>query len=438
MRGCWSFGALSNLVCGAAVLWAYTTTLASAASPSVPESVITLVHSNFSDYIEKHDSVLVEFYAPWCGHCQKLAPHYEAAAKELKDKQSPIVFAKVDASQENELSRKYEIAGYPSLKFFRSGKPEEYTGGRTKEAILKWLDDMTGPSVTLVDSLEAAKKVIEPAAVAFVGAFTSKDSSAMKLFESYADAHRSLGKFVAYVDPKVKESEQTVTVYRHEEGKAGKITVTTEEALNAFCTVEKLPLFGPINGDNYADYFAGDNHLVWFAGTDEHYKAAASLLRQVAKNYRSTHNFVWLSSTEFKDHAVTALGVSEFPALVLQRKDGRFVYSDHTFTDAKKIEKFLQDVDNGKIEKYLMSEEIPESNNEPIKVVVGKTFEQIVLQKDKHVLLEVYAPWCGHCKNFEPTYQEFAKKMADRKDLIVAKMDGTKNESPNENFTWSG
>lgn len=47
---------------------------------------------------------------------------------------------------------------------------------------------------------------------------------------------------------------------------------------------------------------------------------------------------------------------------------------------------------------FYKSEEIPAANNEPVKVVVGKTFNDIVLDETKDVLVEFYAPWCGHCK----------------------------------------
>lgn len=46
-----------------------------------------------------------------------------------------------------------------------------------------------------------------------------------------------------------------------------------------------------------------------------------------------------------------------------------------------------------------------------IQVVVAKNFEEIVNDPDRDVLIEFYAPWCGHCKNLEPKYKELAEKV---------------------------
>jgi protein disulfide-isomerase A1 len=76
----------------------------------------------------------------------------------------------------------------------------------------------------------------------------------------------------------------------------------------------------------------------------------------------------------------------------------------------------------------LKSAPIPENNDEPVKVLVGKNFKQEVLDSDKEVLVEFYAPWCGHCKNLAPHYDAAAKKLAVNPNIIIAKLDSTENE----------
>lgn len=99
--------------------------------PEVDEKdVVVLKERNFTDIVENNRFVMVEFYAPWCGHCQALTPEYAAAATELKSEN--VVLAKVDATEENELAHEYDVQGFPTIYFFIDGVHKPYTGQRTK------------------------------------------------------------------------------------------------------------------------------------------------------------------------------------------------------------------------------------------------------------------------------------------------------------------
>lgn len=71
-------------------------------------------------------------YSNRCGHCKRLAPEYEKAAKELSNRTPPIPLAKVDATAENDLATRFGVSGYPTLKIFRKGKAFDYNGPREK------------------------------------------------------------------------------------------------------------------------------------------------------------------------------------------------------------------------------------------------------------------------------------------------------------------
>lgn len=400
---------------------------------SSSSAVLQLTNANFDSFIKEHPNVLVKFYAPWCGHCKKLAPEYEAAAEILKSDGIPL--AKVDSTEEKELSERFEIRGFPTMYFFRNGKHEEYDGGRTKDSIVQWVKSMTGPAVkefdTKAEAVKAAKDKKD--GVTYLLITPSKDHESMRVWQKVADASRSKGAFLAVIDPKAKKS--VVEVYGH----GGVVYVAptellTEEALSDFIVAESTPLFAAINQDTYRAYATKTDNWFWFAGTKEDYDKVAEDMSKVARAHRKDINFVWLdaSNDQFKRHAESMFGMTSFPNSVLVMRHDKYKYEGpYTLKDAGK---FVKDVLDGKIEKFLLSEDIPEHNDEPVKVVVGKNFKDIVLQKDKDVFLEVYAPWCGHCKKFAPTWEELAIKLKNSKNLVIAKMDGIANEPPVEGF----
>ena len=117
-----------------------------------------------------------------------------------------------------------------------------------------------------------------------------------------------------------------------------------------------------------------------------------------------------------------------FPTAVVFSQTGEPLSWDEeaAFTDAS-FSSWLADVVAGTSKQWKKSEPVPESNDGPVKVVVGKTFEEIVLDKSKNVLLEFYAPWCGHCKNLEPTYKSVGEHFANTENVVIAKIDATAN-----------
>jgi len=161
-------------------------TIFASAEVQEDEGVLVLTEANFDSVIAQHEFILVEFYAPWCGHCKKLKPEYERAAATLKGLEKPVPLAKVDVTENAELGTRFGIQGYPTIKFFTNGSPIDFTGGRTDKEIVAWIQKRVGHISTELKDQAALDsfKSANPVAVVFFG-------------KSESDAHWNLFKQAA-------------------------------------------------------------------------------------------------------------------------------------------------------------------------------------------------------------------------------------------------
>lgn len=129
--------------------------------------VIELDESNFDSAISSFDYILVDFYAPWCGHCKRLAPQLDEAAPILAKLKEPIVIAKVDADKYSRLASKQEIDAFPTLKIFMHGIPTEYYGPRKAELLVRYLKKFVAPDVSILNSDAEVSDFVENAGTFF-------------------------------------------------------------------------------------------------------------------------------------------------------------------------------------------------------------------------------------------------------------------------------
>lgn len=118
-----------------------------AATVAAKSAVIELLPSNFDDIVLKSGKpTLVEFFAPWCGHCKTLAPVWEDLANTYEYAKDKVQIAKVDADAQRELGKRFGIQGFPTLKFFdgKSSKPQDYKSGRDLESLTNFIVEKTG------------------------------------------------------------------------------------------------------------------------------------------------------------------------------------------------------------------------------------------------------------------------------------------------------
>ncbi|CAG5116417.1 unnamed protein product, partial [Candidula unifasciata] len=107
--------------------------------------VIHLTDDTFDAFIKQNPSVLVMFYAPWCGHCKKMKPGYTEAAQILKEQNVEGVLAAVDATKEKRIAQEHAVKGFPTLKYFKNGEFAFEVNEREMEKILEFMKDPKEP-----------------------------------------------------------------------------------------------------------------------------------------------------------------------------------------------------------------------------------------------------------------------------------------------------
>lgn len=148
------------------------------------DDVVVLTVDNFDEWVNAQPLALVEFYAPWCGHCKTLAPEWAQVAGEMKLTTPPVAsLAKVDATENEKLAQRFGVEGYPTIFTFRHGVKSEYDGPREAPGILQWIDEQGPPTFEVVSTVEDAKAFAKSVKVAVLGVIRPPMESS-KIFDA--------------------------------------------------------------------------------------------------------------------------------------------------------------------------------------------------------------------------------------------------------------
>ncbi|OIS99427.1 PREDICTED: protein disulfide isomerase-like 1-4 [Nicotiana attenuata] len=405
------------------------------------KDVVVLTDRNFSEFVDDNKYVMVVFYAPWNGHCKALAPEYADAATELK--MENVALAKVNAIKEYEVADNYDVRGFPTIFFFVDGDPEPYNGRKTKNAIVTWIKKKIGPGIYNIMTTEDAERVLtyeDKAVLAYldslVGPETDQLAAASKLeydVNFYQTTNLNVAKLFniesnakrpALVMLK-KEPENVV----HYDGQFRK------SAIAKFVSANKLPLVTTFTKESAPSIFASPikKQVLLFATANDTDKLFPTF-QDAAKLFKGKLNFVFVKMDDdevgrpVSDYFGATGDAPQVIGYIEDENHQKFIFVGEITLE--KIKAFGDDFLEDKLKPFYKSDPIPETNDADVKVVVGNNFDEIVLNESKDVLLEIYAPWCRPCQALEPTFNKLAYHFHGIESLVIAKMDGTRNEHP--------
>jgi len=397
--------------------------------------VVKLTEDTFNSFIKENPKALIKFFVPWCGHCKRLAPEFETASSKVHE---GVILAEVNAEEEVELGKRFVYDSYPTVQWFDHGVATEYNGGFDSSEIVGWTNLMTmAVPVFEYDSILEAREAY-PDNIVVVN--TAKEGTTdFNYFNALAAENRLMAKFVRLSSEHQESEPHEIAMYRRGDSEPVKLSITDQSsnAVKKFLKIERVPLFGAITPETFEDYGGTGRGFIWVAGKSSDMVKYKDLFSNFAKTQRETYNVVFMDLDDSQRQADGMIGAEKYPVIALMKEEGpgRYILEEEHFT-IEKLERWMEDISFGVIDPVLKSELDPISNEEPIKIVVGRQFNDIVVE-DKDVLLMIEAPWCGHCKKVQPTYQKVAEKLTLLSpEIVVAKIDGTANEIGDRRFKF--
>ncbi|NXM72110.1 PDIA2 isomerase, partial [Serilophus lunatus] len=418
------------------------------------DNVLVLHEHNFARALSEHRLLLVEFYAPWCGHCQQLAPAFAQAAAELRNESSPAQLGKVDATAQTALANEFGITSYPTLKLFRDGNrthPLAYTGRMDTQGIVRWMQRRAGPSATLLHDTDTAAAFVDSQDLVVVGFFKDRGGKAAQAFYEVAAEMVDMPFGVAEAAELFQAyglSADTVCLFKKFDDRQTDFPVDPEQGLDAakltqLLRVHSLQLVMEFTTETSNQIFSAKipHHMLLFLNkSSSEQLLLRDSFRAAAGAFRGEVLFVVVDVNGHGAEVLPFFGMTPEDAptlrLVKMENNRKYQMDQDTFSDTA-IRTFVQAVLDGKVKPHLLSAEPPEDwDTRPVKVLVGKTFEQVAYDETKNVFVKFYAPWCSHCQAMAAAWEELAERYKDREDIVIAEMDATANEL--ENITIHG
>jgi protein disulfide-isomerase A1 len=413
--------------------------------------VLVLGADNFDDAIAANDVLLVEFYAPWCGHCKKLEPEYDTASVELAKHGLKIAKVNADEAENKDLAQKYGIRGFPTLKLFRSGKfSNDYEGARSADAIVSYVKKQSQPAYQEIESKEDALAFATKDKVTLVGCFSEKGSDEYEAFVGVAEVLRNeftfgfyIGADSAAVCGEIAEGATHVAMTKDfDDGNVAYTGDAADEAdIEQFARKESVPLIDEVGPNNYKMYSDSKLPLAYIFVSKQEKDQVDTFTKKftpIAKETRGTMNWVWIDSVQYGRHGERlGLSGSVFPAVAIEKfteDNAHYAYPEDAELSFESVKEWVDKFTSGDLSPTVKSEDVPSAEERAASSVyklVASTFDEDVVSSEKDFFVEFYAPWCGHCKKLAPTWETLGsalKKQGDDDKIAIAAMDATAND----------
>ena len=432
-------------------------------SPGSPSFVVPLSNSSLIPFVSGNRVTLVEFFAPWCEHCQRLSPIYEEAASILSKENEQPVLASVDCTQEKEVCIRYGVRALPNILLFRSvagvpsSNPVPYEGDRTTEAIVAYARQRSGPMYKVIrtsDDMLAHVSKHNGAIVLVLVDFESVEHMDIirSLSHRYADRipfaimdveHWPIAHAYVEVADKpcliiIKPYEQAaIAPLSHSTQPSKQPTVATEAELVLFVESNIFPLIlDHVSIHNWASYSQLNKPIVWVfyepsTAADE-LEALWTVVAAALSPFRTQFAVLKINAATGAGYGKTLGLPSEprLPALVLENVNTSYSHVlelawpfavDELQTEvAQHISASFSEADGGKA---VLLPYVASSGE-----VEKESFIDLVIKNNVDVFVLYLASWCSHSQSFADIWRRMATQFVSSTQVQLVEVDVTDNK----------
>lgn len=393
--------------------------------------VIELNSGNIKSFIQKNKKALLLFYTTTSSPSVELKKEYDILAQKLASSKLYTILGSVDCIQKPNLAKEYQITEFPTLLLKTSKSLEKVDYFTSADSLYTFLLNLEHPEMLELQKFDDLEEVLQEGKSLFL--LTSEKEKEIKLLKELIPYFPRV-KFAFSTDEHFLDGENRFAFFKDKEEEPkfykGKIN---KKNLKKFLKENDIPTIIEFEGLEAVDKFLTDLKpaVVIFSDVKD---AEFEIFEKSAEELNSEIIFVWSKiNSGLGGRLVQFLGITPIKNsvwILVPSKAGisKYRYTEAQLTQETLIE-FVEDFQSGKLEKDLRSDPTPTDNKGLVKTIVGSTFKNLALESEKNVLVLFHAPWCEHCDNLNPIFEELAQRM--KHEVLFAKFNVSGNEIEN-------